>query len=431
MKLSIFFLAALLAYAAADCSVTVKQTLGSAWTSNGQAYSQWNAQLVAGSEAVTSVTLSITGGDLEQLWELVKEADGSYRLPDYRIQNGGIVAGQVHQFGYIIKTSAQATITVTAKSCGSSSPSASPAAPSASTSPAAPSASASPAAPSPSSSAAPTIVATPQPSLTPQSCTMKVTQTTRTTADGHWTSGDFQFQIYDLVITNNGSYPITQGEISFQLAGDDDVIYQFWNLQREAADIDVFVIPTAYGPIQVGASQGAGYIVRSPLSAGKQTAPGFIPGVATCNYGTAPSASPSPSASASPSPSSSAGPIVSTPQPSPAQGCAAKAALVARSEAQGGKWDDGAYSFQIYDLTINNAGSKPINGAQLTFTLASGTSISQWWELNQVSAAVFNVAFNYGNLQVGASQGAGVVERYAKGTTPDAPTVALGSVTCA
>jgi hypothetical protein len=217
---------------------------------------------------------------------------------------------------------------------------------------------------------------------------------------------------------------VTQAGITFTLAAGYS-ISQFWNLQQSGDSTNTFVIPTPWGPIQVGASQGAGYVVRSPTSSGSQTAPTFTLAATTCSgVSASPSASPS-AAPASPSPST----IVSTPQPSPVSGCAAVTSLVARSAAQGGQWNETGYTFQIYDITTTNTGSKPVTGAQLTFNLASGVTITQWWELNQLSASVFNIAFNYGPLQVGASQGAGVVERYAQGSSPSA-SVAIGSVSC-
>jgi hypothetical protein len=312
ISLALTLLAAFLCcYAAADCSVSIKQTLGSAWKQNGRDMSQWNVQLTAGSEAVKAIQLSVTGASITQLWELTKLSNGLYTLPDYRLQFGGLPAGQVHNFGYTWESASQATITVTSINCGSPSVSPSPAAPS-------PSPSASPAVPSPSASAA----ASPSASAS-----------------------------------------------------------------------------------------------ASPAAA-------------------SPSASAAP---ASPSPSSSAAPsLVATPQPStsPAgnNGCSASVELTARSAANGGVWSNNGRTYQIFQLLVTNKGQRPVNGGVLTFDLAqSGSDISQWWELNRQGATsnAFNIAFNYGLLQVGASQGAGFVVSVAGSSEPNQPSFTLGSVSCA
>jgi hypothetical protein len=170
--------------------VSIKQTLGSSWQQEGKTYSQWNVQMTAGSETVKSLELALTGRDFSQFWELTKTADNRYALPAYRIQNGGLPAGQVHQFGYIIENASQASIDVASINCGAvtASPSASPS----------PSPSASPAAPSPS------VVATPQPSPT-NGCSATVTLVARSAAAGGvWVDAGATFQIFDLTLTNNG-----------------------------------------------------------------------------------------------------------------------------------------------------------------------------------------------------------------------------------
>jgi hypothetical protein len=260
-------------------------------------------------------------------------------------------------------------------------------------------------------------------------------QDTRSASQGgSWTSGDYQFQIYDLTFTNAGNQPATDVKITITVSSDAQDIYQFWNLVRESANSASFDVPTTWGPIQVGASQGAGYIVRSAISAGQLPAPSVSVVSTTCSGSAAPSASPSASPAApSPSPSASAMPtIVSTPQPSPASGCSATVAVSARSSSNGGTWVENGSTFQIFDLTLTNNGQRPVNGGVLTFGLVeSGASITQFWELNrQGSTNAFNVAFNYGPLQVGASQGSGVVVRVAGSAAPAKPTVTLSSLGC-
>jgi hypothetical protein len=417
---------------ATDCNVSVKQTLGSAWQQEGKNLSQWNVQLTAGSEAVKSLELSITGAKIIQLWELTNQSTGLFALPEYRIQNGGIVAGQTHQFGYIWESSSQATIAVSSINCGSATPSASPAAPSPSTAPASPSAS--PAAPSASPSAAPSIVATPQPT----GCSVSVAQTTRSaSAGGSWIDGAFHFQIFDLTFLNNGNQAVNNAQVTITLAAGQEIT-QSWNIERKSGS--TFTTSTTYGPLQVGATLGAGYVLRSAASAGQPAAPA-APAVAidsvTCAG--APTASPSPAAPspsaapASPSASPSAAPtIVATPQPSPANGCSASVTVVARSTAAGGVWVDGGNTFQIFDVSIANNGQRPLNGGVVTFTLAeTGAIITQFWELSrQGSTNAFNIAFNYGALQAGATQGAGVVVRLAGSSPAAKPTVTIGSLGC-
>jgi hypothetical protein len=122
----------LVAFASADCSATVSQTLGSAWTTNGQDMSQWSVAITntGSSEAVKSVDLTILNDNLfEQVWNIVKDKRGPYVLPDYVTNNGGIAVGGSYQFGYIIKSKTQAIVTTVAPAkCGSVA-SASPAAP--------------------------------------------------------------------------------------------------------------------------------------------------------------------------------------------------------------------------------------------------------------------------------------------------------------
>jgi hypothetical protein len=254
-----------------------------------------------------------------------------------------------------------------------------------------------------------------------------VDQVARSAASGgSWTEGDSTFQIYDLTVTNSGNTPVDGVKLTITTASGVSV-YQFWNLQRED-NTNVFNVPTPWGPIQVGASQGAGYITQSATGA-STAAPTVQIQSSTCSGSptAAPSSSPAaPSVAASPSPST----IVSTPQPSTApSGCSASLTLVARSAATGGYWQDGATYNQIFDITITNTGSKPIIGGQVSFTFASGVSVTQFWELNRKDATTFAIPTTYGPLQVGASQGAGIVLTSASSTVTT-PTAALSGLVC-
>jgi hypothetical protein len=230
-----------------DCNVSIKQTLGSSWQQEGKTYSQWNVQMTAGSETVKSLELALTGRDFSQFWELTKTSDNRYTLPAYRIQNGGLPAGQVHQFGYIIENASQASIEVASINCGAvTSPSASPS----------PSPSASPAAPSPS------VVATPQPSPT-NGCSATVTLVTRSAAAGGvWVDAGATFQIFDLTLTNNGQRALNGGVAAFTLAEAGASITQFWELSRQGSTANAFNVAFNYGALQAGATQGAGIVVR-------------------------------------------------------------------------------------------------------------------------------------------------------------------------
>jgi hypothetical protein len=104
--------------------------------------------------------------------------------------------------------------------------------------------------------------------------------------------------------------------------------------------------------------------------------------------------------------------------------------LVARSAASGGQWQDGANYNQIFDITVTNIGTKPITGGQVTFTLASGVSITQFWELTRKDATTFAIPTAYGPIQVGASQGAGIVGTTTSSATIAVPTATLTGLTC-
>ena len=421
VTLALFFVFCSLA-AAQECKVDIVQTLGSAWTVNGQAYSQWSVAITAGPKDVKSLALSL-GGNFDQLWEITKDFRGLYVLPDYVLQAGGIKAGKTHNFGYIIKSANKATIDLEAIDCqgAAASPSAAPASPSSSP---AGNPSSAPASPSSSPAAA-------SPSSQPSSgCSVTTTQTARSAAEGgQWKDATYSYQIYDLAVKNAGSKVVTTAQLTFTLASGAS-FYQFWNLERKDTS-DVFVVPN-YGGIQLGASQSSGYVVRTPLANGAATAPVIHVDSATCGGSTtqpssAPSSAPSnapSSAPASPSPST----IVSTPQPSSAPaGCSAKVTVAARS---GSNWQDASGFNQIYDITITNTGSRAISGGQVTFGLGAGVGITQFWELNRKTANVFAIPTTYGPLQVGSSQGAGIVASRSAGAPIPLPTATLDSVTC-
>jgi hypothetical protein len=385
---------------------------------NGQAYSQWSVTITAGPKDVKSLTLSISG-NFDQLWEITKDFRGLYVLPDYVLQGGGIRAGKTHNFGYIIKSQSKAIIDIEFVDCQGLTPSAPPASPSAA--PASPSSS--PAGPQPSSSSAP---ASPSASSQPSTGGCKVTtqQTARSAAEGgQWKDATYTYQIYDLAVKNAGDKVVTTAQLTLTLASGAS-FYQFWNLERKEAS-ETFFVPN-YGGIQVGATQTAGYVVRTPLTNGAPTAPIVHVDSTTCSGGSAPSSAPSSvpsSAPSSPSPST----IVSSPQPSSAPGpCSAKVSIVARS---GSNWQDASGFNQLYDITITNTGSRAINGGQVTFGLGSGVGVTQYWELNRKTANVFGIPTTYGPLQVGASQGAGIVATRNQAPIP-LPTVTLDSVTC-
>ncbi|ELR13462.1 carbohydrate binding domain cbm49 protein [Acanthamoeba castellanii str. Neff] len=425
-QLVLLVFAALFCLTAADCAVRIEQSLGSAWNgAGGVPMSQWNARIVSsGSETVTALQVAFGAPTtaIDQVWGLEPVAGASrvYDLPDYVILNGGLASGQAFNWGYIWESSAQAPLSVASVQCsGGASPTA---APSASSSPVtAPSASSSPVT---APSASPTIVASPAP------CQLSVSQTTRpSSAGGSWTEGDFFFQIYDLTLLNSGSRPVSSAVIAIDTTSNQQqVITQFWNLERQSATSDLFNVRNPGGNIEVGATLGAGYIVRTPLSAGSQVPPTTRLVSVNCVGGPSPTIVATPQPSASPT-------IVASPQPSasPAAGCNAAVSIVARSAAAGGSWTTGPNQFfQIFDITITNTGQRPLNGGVLTFGLpVAGSTITQWWELNrQGNTNVFNVAFNFGPLLVGASQGAGIVVQTSS-PSQALPSAVLSNLACA
>merc|ERR1711974_484629 len=196
----------------------------------------------------------------------------------------------------------------------------------------------------------------------------------------------------------------TSAVVSIELASSQgQVITQFWNLRN---------VVNPGGNIEVGATLNSGFVVRSPISAAPQVAPVTTLVSVSCD------------------------PIVSTPRPSvpPGTGCSAVvASIVPRSASAGGSWSSGPNQFfQIFDILITNNGERPVNGGVITFGLpVAGSSISQFWELNrQGNSNVFNVAFNYGLLQAGASQGAGIVVQTSS-PSQAVPSALLSNLTCA
>jgi hypothetical protein len=96
-------------------------------------------------------------------------------------------------------------------------------------------------------------------------------------------------------------------------------------------------------------------------------------------------------------------------------------------------WQENGSTFQIFDLTITNNGQRAVNGGVVTFGLVeAGAAITQSWELSRQGSTsnAFNVAFAYGPLQPGASQGAGIVVRLAGSTSAAQPTVTLSGLAC-
>ncbi len=178
----------------------------------------------------------------------------------------------------------------------------------------------------------------------------------------------------------------------------------------------------------MGASQGARFIIKSKEG---QSSSVVTPVVkvesATCSG--SPTAAPS-AAPGSPSPSPSS-PVVATPQPSAAPaGCSGELTIVARSAASGGQWQDGNKWNQIFDVVVTNTGSRALTGGQVAFALASGVSVSQFWELNRKDATTFTIPTTYGPIQVGASQGAGIVATTTTATSIATPTATLSGLTC-
>jgi hypothetical protein len=135
---------------------TISQSRQTSWTDGlGITYSVWGASIAAGSNTISSVILSIdpaaNSAPIDNIWELVPESGtfesltfffflqlkalliaptgnpSLYDLPQWRQQNGGIAAGQSHNFGYTIRSAQAAPFQVSSWNCpGEANPSASP-----------------------------------------------------------------------------------------------------------------------------------------------------------------------------------------------------------------------------------------------------------------------------------------------------------------
>jgi len=143
------------AVCAACVKPTISQSRHTSWTDGlGVTYSVWSASIAAGPNTISSVILSIdpaaNSALIDNIWELVPESGtwesltfffffllqlkalllaGNptlYDLPQWRQQNGGIVAGQSHNFGYTIRSAQAAPFQVSSWNCpGEANPSAS------------------------------------------------------------------------------------------------------------------------------------------------------------------------------------------------------------------------------------------------------------------------------------------------------------------
>ncbi|WP_155385331.1 CE1 family esterase [Catellatospora paridis] len=139
-------------------------------------------------------------------------------------------------------------------------------------------------------------------------------------------------------------------------------------------------------------------------------------------FATTPSPSASPSANPSPSGSPSASPGPSSPAPSsPAPSSPAPGGACSAGYRTVNSWPGG---FQA-EVTVT-AGSAPITGWTVQWTLTSGQSITQLWSgtlsSSGQSVTVRNVSYN-GSLSAGASTTFG----FLAGGTPSTPTVACTS----
>jgi hypothetical protein len=195
--------------------------------------SLWTVVITAGQLPVSNVLLNIVGS-LNQIWEVSLVSGTTYQLPDWRLQIGGIPAGQSHVFGFIINNAnTDSPVSLVSVLCPNVSPTPSPVA---SASPSSPAASASPSSPAASASASPsrnpaasasasaspnpTIVNTPIPSG--GVCSLAASQVARTGAGGMWTDSSFRFQIYDITLNNNGTRALIAASITINIAADQD-----------------------------------------------------------------------------------------------------------------------------------------------------------------------------------------------------------------
>jgi hypothetical protein len=244
---------------------SLNATRQASWV-NGEVNPQtlWTVAITAsGQLPVTSVLLNIAGS-ISQIWEVVLVSDSLYRLPDWRLQAGGIAVGQSHVFGFIVNNnSTTSPVSIASVQCGnvSASPSANP-----SPSPTivnTPMPSASPNA-SVSPIVSPSVAPSPSPSPAAGVCSINVTQSPRAGAGGSWTDNTNRFQIFDILTNNNGSRPLTAASVTIVLAADQEIT-QFWNLQR-VGNTNTFNIPSFLLPAVGATEDGLGYVLRTPLN---------------------------------------------------------------------------------------------------------------------------------------------------------------------
>ncbi|ELR15733.1 carbohydrate binding domain cbm49 protein [Acanthamoeba castellanii str. Neff] len=131
----VFLLLALACSSALGACVkpTISQSRQTSWTDGlGVTYSVWSASIATGSNTISSLILSIdpaaNSAPIDNIWELVPKPGNPslYELPQWRQQNGGIAAGQSHNFGYTIRSAQAAPFQVSSWNCpGEANPSAS------------------------------------------------------------------------------------------------------------------------------------------------------------------------------------------------------------------------------------------------------------------------------------------------------------------
>ena len=96
---------------------------------------------------------------------------------------------------------------------------------------------------------------------------------------GSWTANGANFQIFDIQIANTGSKDLTAAQLTFTLPGG-STIFQWWELMSRANTATVYDVSFNYGPLRVGATQGAGIVGKS--ASASQAVPAVTIGSLTC-----------------------------------------------------------------------------------------------------------------------------------------------------
>jgi len=221
-------------------------------------------------------------------------------------------------------------------------------------------------------------------------CEVTASLAARAGSGSSWTdSAGNHFQIYDVTILNSGTCSFNSAYLTLSIPSGSS-ISQVWNYDLSSHAITNFVT------LQPGLTYtGAGIVLSNGGT------PSIVATSASC-------------------PASCSNPTTVD------SSCQLSVSQTRRTGA-GSSWlaADGT-SFQIFDLTFTNTGSKTVTFAQFDEAIGVG-SISSYWDLSKVcctqidSAVSYDVSLPSGGLVVGASIGAGYIMQYDSSLTLSDP----------